>query len=109
MSLRGKELFSQEQREMFMKIPEDELSLARYYTFSKYDLEIIQRHRRDENKIGFALQLAVLRYPGWPYSYIKSIPKIVISYIAKQIGTGIVPARRYPQRDNTLWPTYERD
>ena len=103
MSLRGKELFSQEQRELFMKIPEDELVLAKYYTFSKSDLESIHRHRRDENKIGFALQLALLRYPGWPYSYIKSIPKPVISYIAKQIGTGILPARRYPQRDNTLW------
>ena len=103
MSLRGKELFSQEQRELFMKIPEDELILATYYTFSKSDLEVIHRHRRDENKIGFALQLALLRYPGWSYSYIKSIPKTVISYIAKQIETGILPARKYPQRDNTLW------
>ena len=100
MSLRGKELFSQEQRELFMKIPEDELILATYYTFSKSDLEVIHRHRRDENKIGFALQLALLRYPG---CYIKSIPKTVISYIVKQIGTGILPARKYPQRDNTLW------
>ncbi|MGL4980521.1 MAG: DUF4158 domain-containing protein [Fusobacteriaceae bacterium] len=103
MTLRGREFFSQEQRDEFMKILEDEWILGTYYTFSKHDLEIIKKHRTDENRIGFALQLAVLRYPGWSYSYVKSIPKSVVSYIAKQIGTGVVPARKYPQRENTLW------
>lgn len=46
MTLRGREFFSQEQRDEFMKIPEDEWILGTYYTFSKHDLEIIKRHRR---------------------------------------------------------------
>ena len=100
---RGRELFSVEQREQFMKISEDEWILGTYYTFSKYDLKIINRHRRDENRIGFALQLALLRYPGWSYTHLKSIPKSVIGYIAKQLGVRSTAIRKYPQRENTLW------
>ena len=35
---RGRELFSKEQRKLFMKYPEDEWTIGSYYTFSKYDL-----------------------------------------------------------------------
>lgn len=103
MKLRGKELFSSEQGDIFMKIPEDDFSLATYYTFSKQDLEIIKNHRTKENKIGFAMQLAFLRYPGWPYAYIKNVPKTFINHIGKQIGVSISYAKKYPQRENTLW------
>jgi hypothetical protein len=70
---RGRELLTPEQRQAFMQIPEDEWVLGTYYTFSKRDLEIINKRRREENRLGFAVQLAVLRYPGWPYTHIKSI------------------------------------
>lgn len=35
---RGRELFTKEQRKLFMKYPEDEWEIGAYYTFSKYDL-----------------------------------------------------------------------
>lgn len=101
--MRGSELFSVEQREQFMKISEDELVLDTYYTFSKHDLKIINRHRKDENRIGFAIQLAVLRYPGWSYTHLKLVPKGVIRYIARQIGVRVTAIKKYPQRENTLW------
>ncbi|HFU6276977.1 TPA: Tn3 family transposase, partial [Enterococcus faecium] len=47
--------------------------------------------------------LAVLRYPGWPYTHIKSIPDSVIQYISKQIGVSPSSLDHYPQRENTLW------
>lgn len=84
---RGRELLTPEQRQVFMQIPEDEWVLGTYYTFSKRDLEIINKRRREENRLGFAVQLAILRYPGWPYTHIKSIPDSVIHYISKQIET----------------------
>lgn len=33
--LRGRELFTKDQRNLFMKIQEDEFSIGSYYTFSK--------------------------------------------------------------------------
>lgn len=63
---RGRELLTPEQRQALMQIPEDEWVLGTYYTFSKRDLEIINKRRREENRLGFSVQLAFLRYPGWP-------------------------------------------
>jgi TnpA family transposase len=77
--------------------------MGTYYTFTKHDLEIINRHRRDENRLGFAVQLSVLRYPGWSWTDIKIIPKLVLEYIAKQIHANPDSFYLYPQRDNTLW------
>lgn len=100
---RGRELFTLDQRLDLMQIPEDELVMGTYYTFSKKDLEIIKKRRREENRLGFAIQLAVLRYPGWSYTHIKSIPDSVIQYISKQIGINPSSFTHYPQRENTLW------
>ncbi|WP_400250734.1 Tn3 family transposase [Enterococcus faecium] len=100
---RGRELLTPEQRQAFMQIPEDEWILGTYFTFSKRDLEIVNKRRREENRLGFAVQLAALRYPGWPYTHIKSIPDSVIQYISKQIGVSPSSLDHYPQRENTLW------
>ncbi|EFV74630.1 transposase [Bacillus sp. 2_A_57_CT2] len=100
---RGRELLTPDQRLALMQIPEDEWILGTYYTFSKRDLEIINKRRREENRLGFAVQLAVLRYPGWPYTHIKSISDSFIHYISKQIGASPFSLSLYPQRENTLW------
>ncbi|MGE7543608.1 Tn3 family transposase [Sporosarcina newyorkensis] len=100
---RGRELLTPEQRQALMQIPGDEWVLGTYYTFTKRDLEIINKRRREENRLGFAVQLAVLRHPGWPYTHIKNIPDSVIHYISKQIGATPSSLRLYPQRENTLW------
>ncbi|WML39627.1 DUF4158 domain-containing protein [Neobacillus sp. OS1-2] len=57
---RGRELLTPDQRLALMQIPEDEWILGTYYTFSKRDLEIINKRRREENRLGFAIQLGVL-------------------------------------------------
>lgn len=100
---RGRELFTQDQRNSFMEIPEDECSIGSYYTLSNYDIEIINKRRRPENKIGFAIQLSVLRYPGWSYTHIENIPSAVIEYISKQINVSTEAFKGYPKRENTLW------
>ena len=43
----------------------DEREVARYWTLSDQHLLRIDR-RRDSNRFGFALQLCLLRFPGWP-------------------------------------------
>ena len=98
--IRGRELLTKEQRKDFMKFP-NELNLASYYTFSIDDLKIIKKHRREENQLGFALQLAILRYPGWSYITNKNIPDIIVKYIAKQINTSTKALKHYALREST--------
>ena len=93
---RGRELFTLEQRKIFMKIAEDECSIGAYYTLSTQDIQIINNRRRPENKIGFAIQLCVLRYPGWPYTHVEDIPTTVIDYISKHINVPVESFKKYP-------------
>lgn len=100
---RGKELLTADQRAELVQIPIDmtERELETYYTFSQFDLEIIKRHRRDHNRLGFAVQLCVLRYPGWSLSDVDPIPEYVIQYIARQIDANPDSFSLYAQRDPT--------
>ncbi|MFT7791328.1 UNVERIFIED_CONTAM: DUF4158 domain-containing protein, partial [Escherichia coli] len=103
MASRGKELLTTDQRVEFVRIPADltERELEIYYTFSQYDLEIIKQHRRDHNRLGFAVQLCVLRFPGWSLSDVEPIPDYVIQYIARQINANPKSFSLYAQRDPT--------
>jgi hypothetical protein len=38
--------------------------MVRYYTLSPDDLALINRHRGDPNRVGFAVMLCYLRFPG---------------------------------------------
>ena len=100
---RGKELLTEEERKGYVCINPNmtKRELAAYYTFTEYDLEIINRHRMEHNRLGFAVQLCVLRYPGWPLSHIKTIPESVLIYIAAQINANPEAFSIYPQREAT--------
>ena len=52
------------QRSALFSLPQLEADLLRHYTLSDEDLQHIEARRRPRNKLGFALQLCVLRYPG---------------------------------------------
>jgi TnpA family transposase len=83
-----RELLPPSLRAQFTEIPTT-ISLrdiARYYTLSVDDLKIINRRRRSHNRLGFAVQLCYLRFPGRPFSSGEQIPEPVLSYIASQLS-----------------------
>lgn len=96
-------LLTEDQRLEFTQIPQNisEYEIVKYYTFSTYDINIINKHRRDYNRLGFAVQLALLRNPGWSLISINSIPESVLNYIAKQIEVSPKELELYTQRENT--------
>ncbi len=96
-------LLTEDQRLEFTQIPQNisEYEIAKYYTFSTYDIDIINKHRRDYNRLGFAVQLALLRNPGWSLISINNIPESVLDYIAEQIKVNPKEFELYAQRENT--------
>jgi TnpA family transposase len=96
-------LLTEEQRLEFTQIPQNisEWEIAKYYTFTENDLEIINRHRRDYNRLGFAVQLCCLRNPGWSFGIIGDIPESVLSYVAEQLQVNPKDFDQYAQRENT--------
>lgn len=47
-----------------MALPDTKDDLIRHYTFSDTDLSIIRQRRGSANRLGFAVQLCYLRFPG---------------------------------------------
>lgn len=102
--MRGKELLTNEQRQSFMDLNDlSQWELAAYHTFSARDLAIIARHRRDDTRLGFAVQLALLRYPGWPLFAFSLIPEKIVRYAAQQIRVDSQAWSAYATREKTAW------
>ena len=58
----------------------------RHYTLSDTDLAAIRRCRGDHNRLGHALMLCYLRYPGRPLRAGERPPGPLLAFIADQIG-----------------------
>jgi TnpA family transposase len=98
-------LLTAEQRDAFVRIPADlsERDLGRFYTLSARDLQIIDRHRRPANRLGFAVQLGLLRFPGRTLADVPEVPARVVEYIAQQVGADPGVFEQYGQRDHTVF------
>ena len=98
-------LLTDEQRSTLIKLPDDvsDRLLARYHTLSESDLNVIHGHRRDHNKLGFAVQLCFLRFPGRVVTEFSDIPQRVLSYIAAQLALPVSALDDYRKRDNTFY------
>ena len=58
-------LLTPTERASLLAFPATDDELIRYYTFSEPDLAVIRQRRGDHNRLGFAVQLCYLRYPGF--------------------------------------------
>lgn len=83
-----RELLTASQRAYFYEIPEyiDQREVLRYYTISDEELKIINKQRGAANRLGFAIQIAYLRFPGRPLSANEKVPDVIVHTIAKQLG-----------------------
>src|SRR5205085_9741593 len=77
--------------------------IARHYTFTQNDFDLITSRRRHHNRLGFAMQLAVLRFPGRPLKDVARIPARVLAAIADQVQVPASAFARYGDRDNTVY------
>jgi hypothetical protein len=59
-----RQLLTDEQWTRLLAPPSDEREIVRYWTLSSEDFDIIFRKRSDHSRLGFALLLCYLRYPG---------------------------------------------
>ena len=98
-------LLSDAQRLEFTSVPEtitdDELEY--FYSLRDEDIQIVNTHRGDENRLGFAMTLCCLRHKGWPYSAMASVAPKVISFVAGQIGAPATCISRYGENKSTRY------
>ncbi|CAN5134682.1 Tn3-like element TnAs1 family transposase [soil metagenome] len=82
-----RELLSETQRTAFERFPEmDEREMVRHWTLSEADLAAASLRRTPANRLGFSVQLCLLRYPGRPLQAGEVVPYPGVEFIASQIG-----------------------
>src|SRR5260370_29473583 len=94
-----------EQRYALTQIPSDlsDRDIARHYTFTEKERELINRRRRASNRLGFAVQLALLKFPGRTLMEVKEVPRTVLTAIAEQVDVPASAFTSYGERENTLY------
>jgi hypothetical protein len=97
------EILSPQSRATLFDPPSDVASIVRHYTFSMEDLALIRQKRRDANRLGFAIHLAYLRYPGRVLSPSEMLPKDMLAFIAHQLQVNPSAFLDYGQREATRW------
>ena len=69
--------------------------LLAFFTLSDADLELVQAHRGDHNRLGFAVQLVALRFMGFAPDDLTTAPARAVAYLALQFA---VPAAALSER-----------
>lgn len=96
-----KVLLSASERERLWALPESVDDLIRFYSFSETDLSLIRQRRGQANRIGFALQLCLLRYPGYILNQDISEKEPIIQWISAQVGVEANEWTKYANRQET--------
>ncbi|MHB8455980.1 MAG: Tn3 family transposase [Acidiferrobacterales bacterium] len=90
-------ILSANEQASLLALPETEDDLIRHYTFSESDLSIIRQHRGSVNRLGFAVQLCYLRFPGTILSTDQLPFPPLLCLVSNQIK---VPVESWPDYGN---------
>ena len=69
--------------------------MIRWYTFSEADLALIRQRRGETNRLGFAVQLCLLRFPGQGLAVNAPPDEVVLEWISQTLRI-----------DLSCWPQY---
>ena len=99
MALRS--LLTAAERGQILAMPTGTEDLAAHYTLSDVDMSLIRQRRGEANRLGFVVQLCLLRYPGIALAEDTEVPPELVSWLASRL---VVPADAwtdYGEREET--------
>jgi TnpA family transposase len=96
-----RQLLSPQARAALFDPPTDVRAIVRHYTFSNDDVTLIRQRRRDANRLGFAVHLAYLRFPGRVLGPKETPPVHMLAFIAEQLQVDSNDFGNYAQRGKT--------
>ena len=76
-------------------------SWYKHYMLSPEDLVPVRAKRRSMNRLGFAVQLCLLRHPGQGLGPGEQPPSALLDFVAGQLGIPAVAFSDYARRDQT--------
>lgn len=95
-----RDLLTDDERRALFSVPSDHDTMVRFYTLSRADIELVRTRRGDANRLGAAVQLALLRHPGFGFA-IDSAPPGLVAFMAAQIEVPASAIAEYGVREQT--------
>lgn len=96
-----RQILSDNERDVLLAIPERQEDLIRLYTFSESDLSLIGQCRGVENRLGFAIQLCYMRFPGIILSVGQQPASSILSFVCSQLNIDPHAWNSYSDRAET--------
>ena len=94
-------LLSDTERDSLLALPESQDELIQHYSFTEADMALIRQRRGDANRLGFAVQMSLLRDPGCALASDTKLPEPVVNWVAKQVRSAAVSWPEYGERAKT--------
>lgn len=97
-----KQVLSEFEKRELIKIPETEEGLIIKYSLLENDLSIIKTHcRGNANKLGFAILLCYMRYPGIILAFGSDPDRNVLQFVSDQMRINVSEWENYGKREQT--------
>src|SRR5271155_2461939 len=96
-----RELLTSTERLQLLAFPDDEGELIRLATLTRNDLAFARQHRGDHNRLGIAVLMVYLRYPGRVLAEDERPNGAILNLIARQLDTPVSAWDLYAMRDET--------
>jgi hypothetical protein len=94
-------LLSATERASLLALPTSENDWIRHYHLGETDLSVIRSRRGAHNRLGFAVQLCLLRYPGTVLPPGEAPPEALLHHVARQLRVEPTLWTRYAAREVT--------
>jgi TnpA family transposase len=96
-----RQLLTDDERRRIFGVPESEAEIIRHYTLSPADLDLAAHRHGSCNRLGVAVQLCLLRHPGFGLRVGEEMPEALLAYLAHQLGVPPAAFRDYGRRAQT--------
>lgn len=80
-----RDLLNDDERKVLFGVPDHRPSLVKLYTLSPSETNLVSARREERNKLGFAVQMALLNHPGVSLNSLGEAPPQLVSFMAEQL------------------------
>jgi len=94
-------ILSAAERDSLLALPDSQEDLIRCYAFSESDLALIRQHRGAANRLGLAVQLCYMRYPGMTLGVGETPAPPLLRLVSAQLEVPVDIWSEYGRRDQT--------